>query len=256
MKAVPLSDRLERESRHGHDVLLADESCWGWSTPAGQVRKRRRIDFLTAADDVPGRSDVLEVGCGTGTFTGALSEAYPLLTAIDISDPLLRVARERFPKVEVQKQDIHRTTFEDSRFDLVVGCSVLHHLEWDLALQEISRILKAGGFIRFSEPNLWNPQIFLQKNWGYLKRKLGDSPDEYAFTRRQILKSLSRAGFVEALVEPYEFLHPSTPARLIPIVERLEELLQKTPARAIAGSLRISARKAAPGARTPSSPHS
>jgi len=245
MKAVPLSDRLERESRHGHDVLRGDESGWGWSTPAGQVRKRRRIDLLTGVvTGMPNRPRVLEVGCGTGTFTGALSEAFPLLTAIDISDPLLRVARERFPNVELLEQDIHHTTFEDGRFDLVVGCSVLHHLDWDLALLEIFRILKAGGRIRFSEPNLWNPQIFLQKNWGYLKRRLGDSPDEYAFTRRQILRSLSRAGFVEALVEPYEFLHPSTPVRLIPAVERLEALLQRTPARGIAGSLRISARKA------------
>ena len=92
------------------------------------------------------------------------------------------------------------------------------------------RQLRPGGVARFSEPNLLNPQIFLQKNIGFLKRLAGDSPDEYAFTRWQIARSLRDAGFVDISVTPYEFLHPSTPERLIPFVVRLESWHLQDPA--------------------------
>jgi ubiquinone/menaquinone biosynthesis C-methylase UbiE len=161
------------------------------------------------------------------------------LTCIDISDVLLAAASQKHPKVVFKKEDIHQTHFQDATFDLVLGCSVLHHLEWDLALREIHRILKPGGQLRCSEPNLLNPQIFLQKNWGWLKRRLGDSPDEYAFTPGEIRRSLTQQGFANISVTPFEFLHPATPSPLIPAVIKLEELISKGPLVSFAGSIKI-----------------
>jgi hypothetical protein len=121
--------------------------------------------------------------------------------------------------------------------------SILHHLDWGLALKNYLPLLKRGGIVRFSEPNLLNPQIYLQKNIPFIKRLAGDSPDEYAFTRWQIAKILKDAGYVDIHVEAYEFLHPGTPQWLIPYVVKLESFLARTPAREIGGSLLIEARK-------------
>ncbi len=238
---VKLEDRIARETRHADAILEENESNWGWSTPAGLIRRARRVDFLTAGAPPRGDWNVLEVGCGTGTFTGDLARAYPHLTAVDVAEVLLTEAARRHPGVHFEKQDIHATSFPDSTFDLVLGCSVLHHLDWDLALKEIGRILRPGGQMRFSEPNLANPQIFLQKNWGWLKRRMGDSPDESAFTPSQIRASLLRAGFVNVSAAPFEFLHPATPAPLIAPVVRLERLIGGTPLIKLAGSIKIMA---------------
>ncbi len=239
---VTLSERLARESAHGAAILDRNESNWGWHTPAGQIRKRRRAAFLAQPLPIGGAAPrVLEVGCGTGTFTGELSTTFSDLTCIDISEPLLSEAARKFPAVRFERQDVHQTTFADARFDLVVGSSVLHHLEWDVALREMARILRPGGRLRFSEPNLLNPQIFLQKNWGWLKRHMGDSPDEYAFTPGQIRESLQEAGFGSIDVRPFEFLHPSTPAPLIGCVFVVERLLEASPLVYFAGSMKITA---------------
>jgi SAM-dependent methyltransferase len=239
-----LDARIERERAHGKRIIATEEANWGWCTPAGRVRRSRRAELFAAPGPLPPeRTRVLEIGCGSGTFTGVLAERFPEVAAIDVSDDLLAVARQRHPSVTFVCADAHRTGLPDASFDRIVGCSVLHHLDWARALVEFYRLLAPGGELRFSEPNLVNPQIFVQKNWRWLKERMGDSPDEYAFTRWTILRDLRAAGFVEAAAMPYEFLHPAVPERWIGAVTRIESWLHRTPLRHIAGSLEITARK-------------
>jgi ubiquinone/menaquinone biosynthesis C-methylase UbiE len=235
-----LTSRIEREREHAKTILATNATTWGWGTPAGRIRRQRRADYLTL-DVSAGKA--LEVGCGMGTMTGDLSNAFPDLTSIDVAEDLLAVARQRFPRVTFVNADIHHTDFASGQFDRVVGCSVLHHVELDAALREIFRILRPDGLLRFSEPNLLNPQVFLQKTWPWLKKKMGDSPDETAFTQRQLERGLRAAGFVDIHTEPYEFLHPTVPESMIPWVTSLEGWLESTPLRRIAGSVKIAARK-------------
>jgi SAM-dependent methyltransferase len=239
---MSLEERLERERRHGLEILRTQESNWGWNTPAGKIRWQRRLDYLASAlDEKDG--NVLEIGAGTGTFTVGLASVYRHLTAIDISPDLLKVAAQKAPRVTFQCADAHELSFPDSTFDAVVGCSVLHHLDWGRALKSFFRVLRPGGIVRFSEPNLLNPQIFLQKTLPALKRALGDSPDEYAFTGGRIRRDLVGAGFSSISVRPYEFLHPSTPVAMIDMVQKLEALLDRMPLRHFGGSLLIEARR-------------
>lgn len=235
-------ERLERERKHGLEILKTQESNWGWNTPAGRIRWQRRLDFLRALD-LGRTADVLEIGAGTGTFTEGLIAAFPRLTAIDISPDLLEAARRKAPAARLLCMDAHELDLPAGSFNAVVGCSVLHHLDWSKALKEFFRVLKPGGIVRFSEPNLLNPQIFLQKNIPLLKRLAGDSPDEYAFTAASIVRDLSDAGFSEVSAEAYEFLHPSVPVSWIAAVTKLESVLMRTPMRHIGGSLLIRARK-------------
>ena len=135
-------------------------------------------------------------------------------------------------------------SFEDSSFDTVVGSSILHHLEIDESIKEIFRVLKSGGTICFTEPNMMNPQIAIQKNIPYIKKKLGDSPDETAFFRWALKKKLTKIGFVNIKIIPFDFVHPSTPKLLIKVFIKLGNYLEKFPIlREIAGSLFITAEK-------------
>ena len=102
-----------------------------------------------------------------------------------------------------------------------MGSSVLHHLEIKEALRDIYRVLKPGGTIYFTEPNMLNPQIAIQKNIPWIKRKLGDSPDETAFFRWPLRRLLERTGYRDVRIDPFDFLHPKTPVALIDQVERV-----------------------------------
>ena len=136
--------------------------------------------------------------------------------------------------------DAEYLSFGSGTFDAVVGSSVLHHLRPLVALDEVSRVLRPGGYTAFAEPNMLNPQIAIQKNIPVIKRWLGDSPDETAFFRWQAKKLLENAGFDRIAVTPHDFLHHLTPPRLIPLISALGRTLEKLPfLREIAGSLII-----------------
>ena len=125
-----------------------------------------------------------------------------------------------------------------------MGSSVLHHLEIKEALHEIYRVLKSGGTIYFTEPNMLNPQIAIQKNIPWIKRKLGDSPDETAFFRWPLQRSLERTGFRDVRIDPFDFLHPKTPPSIVNRLNALGRFFERMPvASEFAGSLYIRAIK-------------
>jgi hypothetical protein len=104
--------------------------------------------------------------------------------------------------------------------------------------------LRPGGRLVFAEPNAINPQLILLFRVPALRARFGVSPDEMAFTRFRARSALAAAGFCDVSVEPYDFLHPSTPRPLLGAVGRISLWLERVPlVREIAGSLLTCARK-------------
>ena len=240
-----MKDRLKSEVEHGKYLLAHGAGkIWNWETPAGKLRWARRVKMLTG--HLQQGQKVLELGCGIGYFTRSLASSGAEITAIDISPDLLEVARQncRAENVSFEVQNAYAMTYADKSFDSVVGSSVLHHLEIDAALNEVYRVLKPGGSIYFTEPNMMNPQIAVQKNVPAIKKRLGDSPNETAFFRWLLQRRLERAGFRHVQIQPFDFLHPRLSPAWIPGFQAFATLLEHVPLISeIAGSLYIRAMK-------------
>ena len=238
-------ERIQNEIRHGEYIKEHGEEIWNWSSPAGKSRWARRCRLFTEFIGNH-KSLVLEIGCGTGLFTKELARTDNTIVAIDISVALIMKAKEKISSANVNfvVGNAYKTEFKSGSFDFVVGSSSLHHLEVDSALKEFSRILKPGGRMMFTEPNMMNPQVALIKNVPSIKRRAGDSPDETAFFRWEIANQFRSHGFMEVSVKPFDFVHPQTPAWLLNLTERLTIVLENIPlVREIAGSLIIQCRE-------------
>ena len=240
-----MQERIAKEVQHGR--FLAQHGAgeiWNWESPAGKVRWARRVKMLSSHLK-PGMT-VLELGCGTGYFTRELARSGADVVAIDVSPELLKIARANTsaPNVQYQIQNAYELSYSEGVFDSVVGSSVLHHLEIKDALRDIYRVLKPGGTIYFTEPNMLNPQIAVQKNIPWIKRKLGDSPDETAFFRWPLRGLLEKTGYRDVRIDPFDFLHPKTPTTLIGGVDTVGRFLEGLPVISeFAGSLYIRAIK-------------
>jgi SAM-dependent methyltransferase len=240
-----VQERIAKEIQHGRFLAAHGAGeIWNWESPAGKLRWARRVKMLSNHLG-PGLS-VLELGCGTGYFTRELARSGADIVAIDVSPELLEIARTNCsaPNVRYEIQNACELSYPDSVFDSVVGSSVLHHLEIEGALREIYRVLKPGGTICFTEPNMLNPQIAIQKNVPWVKQKLGDSPDEAAFFRWPLRRLLEEVGYRAVRIDPFDFLHPKTPVPLVDPLNSLGRFLEKVPmVSEFAGSLYICAVK-------------
>src|SRR5206468_4517286 len=240
-----MQERISREIQHGR--FLAEHGAreiWNWETSAGRIRWARRVKMLSSHLK-PGMT-VLELGCGTGSFTRELARSGADVVAIDVSPELLEMAKANCsaPNVQYQIQNAYALSYSEGAFDSVVGSSVLHHLEVEKALRGAYRVLKPGGTIYFTEPNMLNPQIAIQKNIPWIKRKLGDSPDETAFFRWPLRRLLEQTGYRNIRIDPFDFLHPQTPVALIGRVKAFGRFLENVPVISeLAGSLYIRATK-------------
>jgi SAM-dependent methyltransferase len=240
-----MRERITKEIQHGRFLAAHGAGeIWNWESPAGKLRWARRVKMLSSHLQTGMR--VLELGCGTGYFTRGLAGSGADIIAIDVSPELLEIAKANCstPNVRYEIQDASALSYSSAMFDSVVGSSVLHHLEIKEALQEIYRVLKPGGAIYFTEPNMLNPQIAIQKNVPWVKRKLGDSPDETAFFRWPLRRLLQRTGFCDVRIKPFDFLHPKTPSPVVNQLNALGRFLENVPVMSeFAGSLYIRAVK-------------
>lgn len=245
------------EIEHGIRIAQRAEAVWCWASAAGQKRATRRAELIIRAAELGPGMRVLELGCGTGVFTERFLVPGCRIVAVDVSEPLLTQARARCtdPRVAFHLDDAEQLSFSDCAFDAVIGSSVLHHLDLGYVLSEMRRVLVPGGTIAFAEPNKMNPQIALQLISPHIRRWMGVSPEETAFSRWRIATQLKQAGFTGVHVQPFDFLHPSVPKPLTGAAERLGLLLERIPAvREIAGSLIITAtsnRRVAPPITSP-----
>src|SRR5438874_9524440 len=242
---VPMQERIAKEIQHGR--FLAEHGAgeiWNWESPAGKLRWARRVKMLSRHFR-PGMS-VLELGCGTGYFTRELARSGADVVAIDVSPELLEIAKANCsaPNVRYEIQNACELSCPDAVFDSVVGSSVLHHLEIEEAIREIYRVLKPSGTIYFTEPNMLNPQIAIQKNVPWVRRKLGDSPDETAFFRWRLRRLLEQEGYRDVRIVSFDFLHPKTPVPLVDRLDAVGRFLESVPVISeFAGSLYIRAIK-------------
>ncbi|MBE6428292.1 MAG: class I SAM-dependent methyltransferase [Planctomycetaceae bacterium] len=127
------------EERHGKVRDIADEN-------------RRILDILerTLTSGLIG-ANILEIGTGTGAFARTAAQERARVTALDVSEAMLAVAKEKamgISNIDFIHGGFLTGNFPESGFDAVVSSLALHHLPdvWKAeALANIYRTLKPGG---------------------------------------------------------------------------------------------------------------
>jgi ubiquinone/menaquinone biosynthesis C-methylase UbiE len=94
--------------------------------------------------------DVLEIGCGTGSFARLLAKRSQSVLAIDLSPEMIRIAREsstEFPNIEFELADVRERVLPVESFDCIATIATLHHLPFREMLLKMKAALNPGGVL-------------------------------------------------------------------------------------------------------------
>ena len=98
---------------------------------------------------------VIELGCGTGKNTVWLAEKAEHVTAVDLSEEMLAVARKkiRSSNVEFRQADVKtRWDFIDAKVDLITCSLILEHVkDLDHIFDQAARYLNPSGYFYICE---------------------------------------------------------------------------------------------------------
>ena len=124
----------------------------GWDATAAQydhywpVLTSRLNDPLLDAVGAGPNTRVLDVACGPGYLAARAVERGATAVGIDIAEPMIEIARQRFPRAEFRQGDAQALPFADRCFDTVVGNLALPHFgRPEQAAAEFRRVLTSGG---------------------------------------------------------------------------------------------------------------
>jgi len=100
-------------------------------------------------------NNCLEVGCGTGKNTTWLIERAKHLTAVDLSEEMLKKAKEKIvsDKIQFRQADITGPwSFGNTVYDLVTFSLVLEHIaDLNHVFSEAGKLLPSDGYLYLGE---------------------------------------------------------------------------------------------------------
>lgn len=136
-------------------MVVHDAASTGFGAEAARYRAARPTyhpDLLVRFADLVGPGRVIEIGAGTGTFTGQLVAAGIDVVAVEPVEAMRAVLSDDLPDVEVRVGTAESLPADEACVDAVVVAQAFHWFDHGPALDEIARVLRTGGHLA----TVWN----------------------------------------------------------------------------------------------------
>ena len=181
----------------------------------------------------------LILGCGNGHDCSELEKYCKNIVGVDISSRLIKEAKYNFKNINFIQADAELLPFKNCSFDVVYCKSILHHLNFEKSIIELTRILRIEGILFIAyEPCLLNP-------FGFIGRKFFPSnihtPNERPFIPYVFEKKITSNGYKKIYLDYFNLwsiIFPIIGKKLklkyslkimIDISVKLENLIKITP---------------------------
>ena len=167
-----------------------------FAAPPNEIKQRQQA----IADIKQKPKQILDLGCGTGSSTLMLKQAFSEaeITGLDLSPYMLAIAEYKGQKSELkikwQQGLAEATNFADEQFDLISVAFLFHETPVNIAqaiLQECYRILQPGGQIVILDGN---QRRLRHTNWLI---KLFREPYSQVYAAGNLDEWLNAAGFID-----------------------------------------------------------
>ena len=114
--------------------------------------------IMMARDNSHRFKSIVDVGCGADpSYAPEIAAMGKQVYGLDYTFNFLRLAQPRSGGMRLAQGDATQMPYRDSSFDAAICSETAEHIPDDRAVvREIARVLKPGGLLFFTVPNLWN----------------------------------------------------------------------------------------------------
>jgi SAM-dependent methyltransferase len=185
-------------------------------------KARRMLDVLRRRGEGPGKTRLIDIGCGVGLIHPYIAPSLGEVIGVDVARDALAEARKANPSIQYQGYDGYRLPAADGSFDAAMTICVMHHVpppQWSAFIADAMRALRPGGLFMVFEHNPWNPLTRLAVS------RCPFDFDAALLSPPRLSRLLRDAGFVDVACE-FLFFTPFANAR----IAALEESLRWCPA--------------------------
>lgn len=181
----------EEEFKKIYSSTYREEDSTRFFSPLEKVIRLLRVQRCRSVERFGKKGRILDVGCGRGDFLLMMKERGWEPTGLELDERIERHGRKI--GIDLRSGSLETVRFPDRHFEAVTFWHVFEHLkdpEW--ALKECRRILKPGGLLVISVPNIGSLQARLSgKHWFHL-----DPPFHlYHYSLENLKKLLERVSF-------------------------------------------------------------
>ena len=192
-------------------------------------------DFFDILKKKVQSKDVLDYGCGIGNVAEKVINFKPKkLVAIDVSGEAIKKAKSETKskenKIDYRVENCENSNLTSDAFDIIYGSGILHHLNLNKSLKELSRILKKGGIILFAEPMATNPIINIYRKFTPKARSVDEHP--LVFQDIRLIESMFKNvevkyyGFLTLIFFPF-YKSPEN-SKLFRFISGIDRMILKT----------------------------
>lgn len=90
---------------------------------------------------------IVDFGCGNGRDVDVFIKNGFDSAGIDVSKDEIKLAQSNFPNCKFTVQNIENLNFKDNSIDSIFMINVIHYVNQEKTFDEISRVLKPGGYV-------------------------------------------------------------------------------------------------------------
>ncbi|MCL4206218.1 MAG: methyltransferase domain-containing protein [Pirellulaceae bacterium] len=137
--------------------------------------------------------ELLDYGCGTGLISFFLAPHVAAVTAVDSSEGMLAVLREKIDQtgtrnIRAMRLDLEQDAVPDARFDLIVVNMVMHHVaDSERMLRNFHAMLRPAGVLCVSDLDT-EPGVFHDS-------EAAATVHHHGFDRQGFRGMMERSGF-------------------------------------------------------------